>query len=55
MRVFFSIVAIYDIECETLDFNIAFLRASVLEGKEFYIEQPKGLREPRDPCVCYLR
>ncbi|MBE3047287.1 hypothetical protein IMZ48_33160 [Candidatus Bathyarchaeota archaeon] len=41
-------------DCETLDFDTAFLEALVLKGTVVYVEQPHGLREPGDRRVCLL-
>ncbi|MBE3046303.1 hypothetical protein IMZ48_27955 [Candidatus Bathyarchaeota archaeon] len=53
MRVFFAYVAAEDLECQTFDFDTAFLEADVPAGRDIYVQQPYGLGRT-DSRVCLL-
>lgn len=55
MRAFFAYVAVYDLDYETFDFDIVFLRAVLPNGVVVYVEQPRGLRKKGDTRVYRLR
>lgn len=54
VRTFFAWVAIQDLECESSDFNTAFLKARIPSGQRFYVQQPTGLGNAKEGYACRL-